>query len=130
MVPSPANIGDFSAVCWIFGRRLQQHLRVPVGLVQNQVGGTAVERWSSSAALRKCDQTRGTRMAVCKESPASPPFGADYLAPQDINASQDLNATYYNGMIAPWLPMAVRGAIWYRTSAGSQTSAVAVAQTD
>eukprot|EP00966_Prymnesium_polylepis_P138749 3206236-Prymnesium_polylepis.1 len=47
-------------------------------------------------------------MAVCKEGPAAPPIGADE------EAAQDLNATYYNGMIAPWLPMAVRGALWYQ----------------
>jgi len=33
-----------------------------------QVGGTAVERWSSTEALGKCDQTRGSKMAVCKDS--------------------------------------------------------------
>ena len=33
-----------------------------------QVGGTAVERWSSTEALGKCDQTRGSKMGVCKDS--------------------------------------------------------------
>ena len=56
--PSPANVGPFSAVCWMFGRRLQVHLGVPVGLIQNQVGGTATELWSSAEALSKCDQNR------------------------------------------------------------------------
>ena len=40
--PAPDNMGGFSAVCWMFGRRLQSRLGVPVGLIENQVGGTAV----------------------------------------------------------------------------------------
>ena len=63
-IPSPANMGAFSAVCWMFGRRLQMHLGVPVGLIQNDVGGTAVERWSSAEALGRCDQGRATNWAL------------------------------------------------------------------
>ena len=111
-IPSAENIGGFSAVCWMFGRRLQQHLNVAVGLVQNQVGGTAVERWSSAAALATCDQSRGDRMAVCASS--DEPRGWE-SEPLFVEAeAEGENATLFNGMIAPWLHTAVRGTIWYQ----------------
>lgn len=135
-VPAPATVRGFSAVCWMFGRRLQQQLGVPVGLVQNCVGGTAVERWSSQAALGKCDQTRAGKMAQCKggtenagvaetkshfsyagaagtaSSAAALPLPAPQQHPAAMPGSQGANATLYNGMIAPWLKTAVQGAIW------------------
>lgn len=54
---SPQTIGQggwggFSAVGYFFGRRLQQELGVPVGLVQASVGGTPAESWTSAEALR------------------------------------------------------------------------------
>ena len=69
--PAPDNMGGFCAVCWMFGRRMQAHLGIPVGLIEIQVGGTAVERWSSTAALSKCNQERGSRMGTCKASTAA-----------------------------------------------------------
>ena len=44
--------GGFSAVGYHFGRRLQEELGVPVGLVQSCVGGTPAESWTSAEALR------------------------------------------------------------------------------
>lgn len=105
--PAPETISKFSAVCWMFGRHLHEHLGIPVGLVQNQVGGTAVELWSSQDALSKCDQSRGPdKMAVCKQ-----PNEGQRDEPMD---DTDRNSTLYNGMIAPWLNMSARGAIWYQ----------------
>ena len=45
--------GGFSAVAYFFGRRIQQDIHVPVGLIEDCVGGTPVESWMSPAALRK-----------------------------------------------------------------------------
>lgn len=42
----------FSAVGYHFGRRLQEELQVPIGLVQSCVGGTPAESWTSVEALR------------------------------------------------------------------------------
>jgi len=53
---SPQNVtdgfGGFSAVAYFFGRRLQQDLGVPIGLVEDCVGGTPAESWTSEGDLR------------------------------------------------------------------------------
>ena len=125
--PDPTNMAKFSAVCWFFGRRLQTHLGIPLGLIENQVGGTAVERWSSTAALDQCDQERSTRMAQCKTGSAADET-AWYNEMESAGFERSKvsytgeNSSLFNGMIAPWAPSttggvvstAVRGAIWYQ----------------
>lgn len=51
-VCTPASAAGFSAVGYYFGRKLQQDLDVPVGLMQAAVGGTPAESWTSWEALR------------------------------------------------------------------------------
>ena len=48
-----ANVGDFSAVGYFFGRHLHQVLKVPVGLINTSWGGTRVEAWTSREALEE-----------------------------------------------------------------------------
>jgi len=48
-----AEGGGFSAVAYYFGRRLREDLHVPVGLIEDCMGGTPVESWTSPASLRK-----------------------------------------------------------------------------
>lgn len=45
--------GGFSAVAYYFGCKLHDELHVPIGLVEDCMGGTPVESWTSPAALRK-----------------------------------------------------------------------------
>ncbi len=45
-------IGDFSAVAYYFGRKLQQALGVPVGIIGCSMGGTAAQTWMDDALLR------------------------------------------------------------------------------
>ena len=44
--------GGFSGVGYYFGRKLQQELQVPIGLIQAAVGGTPAETWTSTEGLR------------------------------------------------------------------------------
>ena len=50
------NSNDFSAVGFFFGSYLQQHLNVPIGLISDNLGATAVEEWMSNEALRQFPQ--------------------------------------------------------------------------
>jgi sialate O-acetylesterase len=79
------TVPGFSAVAYYFGRDLQKALGVPVGLIHSSVGGTAAERWTSKKALEA------------------------HAATKDLRGS-DL----FNGMIAPLIPYAIRGVIWYQ----------------
>ena len=47
------GFGYFSAVCWIFGREVFDALggKVPVGLINNNWGGTPVESWTTPETL-------------------------------------------------------------------------------
>jgi len=51
-------------VCWIFGREVFDALggSVPVGLINNNWGGTPVEDWSTPESLKACNVTADTTL--------------------------------------------------------------------
>jgi len=51
-VCSPDTVKRFSAIGYIFGRRIHLASRVPIGLIDNAVGGTTVEGWTSRKSLQ------------------------------------------------------------------------------
>lgn len=48
-----AEAGELSAVAYFFARRPQQDISVPIGLIQDCLGGTPAETWMSADALRQ-----------------------------------------------------------------------------
>ena len=55
-IVSPANVGvrfgGISAAAYFFARKLQENIHVPIGLVQEAVGGVPAETFASAEALR------------------------------------------------------------------------------
>ncbi|MBN2578639.1 MAG: 9-O-acetylesterase [Pirellulales bacterium] len=90
----PATVPDFTAIGYFFGRQLERELKVPVGLIQTAWGGTPAEFW--------------TRREILGADPALQGLL------QDQHAAQ-----LYNGMVAPLIPFAIRGAIWYQGESNS-----------
>lgn len=50
---SPETIADFSSVAYFFGRKLYQEEQIPIGLIHSSWGGTVIEAWTSSGALKE-----------------------------------------------------------------------------
>ncbi len=51
-ITTPQTVGNFSAVGYFFGRKLNQELKIPIGLVDSTWGGTPAEAWTSGEALK------------------------------------------------------------------------------
>lgn len=53
LVCNPKNLYDFSAVGFVFGRKLHKELKMPVGLIQSTWGGTHAESWTKLDVMKK-----------------------------------------------------------------------------
>lgn len=64
---SPESASGFSAVGYFFGRELQKHLDIPVGLIHVAWGGTSAQAWTSEETLLSlppvADQVKAIRAA-------------------------------------------------------------------
>ena len=58
---TPATSGKFTAVGYYFGKKIQNELHVPVGLIHASWGGTPSEAWTSPEALDHSAEFRGIR---------------------------------------------------------------------
>jgi len=55
-ITSPQSVGEgggLSAVAYYFALRLQEDVHVPIGLIQDCIGGTPAETWTSPETLRQ-----------------------------------------------------------------------------
>ncbi len=92
------GISSFSAVGYYFAKFLRAELKVPVGVIEADWGGTPAEAWTSAATLKTLPD-----FAKAIENPPA----ADKFGPH-------VPASLFNGMIAPIVPYGIRGAIWYQ----------------
>jgi sialate O-acetylesterase len=141
LTSQPENAPIFSAVGYYFGRDLQKALQVPVGIIHTSWGGTPAQAWTSSEAL-DADQTvkyyveelakrkqnwnpnqakEEYERALAKwKAAAEEAKAAGRKEPQQPRMPAEPGtgshdpSSLYNGMIAPLLPYAIKGAIWYQ----------------
>jgi len=99
------TIKGFSAVGYFFGKKLQQQLNVPIGLINSSWGGTPAEVWAPEEAV--------TTEPVLKAAAAK-------LTPAAWWPHQPGLA--YNAMIAPFVSYNIAGAIWYQGESNTNTN--------
>jgi sialate O-acetylesterase len=134
---TPESVRQFSAIGYVFGRRLHQVGQIPVGLIDTSRGGTTVEAWTSRASLEKIED--GAQLVTLWDQRASAFDPADDLKQQMKNwerhaeqqrkqgkeprpkpttprqgpaFDQNRPANCYNQMLLPLEGLAIRGVIW------------------
>jgi sialate O-acetylesterase len=143
-VCSPGTVREFSAIGYVFGRRLQMASGVPIGLIDASIGGTTVETWTPEDVLRKIDgvETRAmlkdwtdriaafdpqadlrARVAAYENRmkglrARGQPVPADSGPPTDLRpgpaADRNRPGHCYAGVIRPLRGLAVAGAIFHQ----------------
>ncbi|MCA1596030.1 MAG: sialate O-acetylesterase, partial [Chloroflexi bacterium] len=101
----------FTAVGYFFGRYLYQKLGVPIGLIHTSWGGTPAEAWTSGGALKTMQDYQP---AVARLEQAGAAQADEAAVTKQLNINQNSPTVLYNGMIAPLLPYAMKGVIWYQ----------------
>jgi sialate O-acetylesterase len=133
-VCTPENVREFSAIGYFFARDLQRALHVPVGIVTLTYGASTAQAWIRREAIaadpRLAPELAAFDAKVRAYVPAPPDELAQWAAaaekaraagqrpprrPRTSPVGDQHNPTVlYNGMIAPFVPYAVRGVIWYQ----------------
>jgi sialate O-acetylesterase len=130
----PETVPAFSAVGYFFARDLQKEIKVPVGIVTLAFGASTAEAWIRRETLAADPKLKPMLESFdAKVKTYTPPTPAQEKEWQETVAKakaagqrpprrgagdpvQDQhNATVlFNGMVAPVVPYAIRGAIWYQ----------------
>jgi len=132
-VCSPQTVPGFSAVGYLFARDLQKEINVPIGIVTTAVGASTAESWISREALvadpllkpmvdnfDACLKAYRANPAVTLAAGTRPPWPMNKALPAatarlgDPLRDQHEPTVDYNGMVAPIIPYAMRGVIWYQ----------------
>lgn len=134
------TVKKFSAVGYFFASELFKKLNVPVGIIYTTWGGTPAENWTSRSAMQNdtalAKLVEEYEKAVVKFKTEAPLFKEQQTMllekwKQDSAAAASANKAVpkkpapprnpaggggglFNGMIAPLIPFAIKGAIWYQ----------------
>jgi sialate O-acetylesterase len=145
-VCTPETAAHFAGVAYFFGKKLNEELNVPVGLIEFDIGSTGIEGWTPIQGFKgsKDEGMQAIYREVMSWDPTSEigkkameegiakvkawlPVAKEAVAQGKPVPEQPLlpaAPVYYNGptvlfngTVSPVAPYAVRGAIWYQGEA-------------
>ncbi len=134
---TPETAATFSAVAYFYGREIAAKENVPIGLIDSTWGGTPADSWVSMDTLGThpdllpafasrahfADEQTNLKAQIAAEKQeddaaraAGKPLPRHPWHPDETSWSP---AGLYNGMIAPFAPMSIRGFLWYQGETNS-----------
>ena len=135
---TPESVAEFSAAGYYFGVELERELKVPIGLINSSYGGSQAEAWTPVEYLNANTDLKATVECTKIWDEERPRVRAEYAeairkwreqadkqraagarpspSPGVPDALRDyrIAASIYDGMIAPLMPFAIKGAMWYQ----------------
>ena len=113
---TPANARDamvFSGAAWHFAVRLNQALKVPVGVIESAWGGSCIETWIPPDGYLASENFKGlaTRKIATEATPEQ--VAQAKKSGRKPSLHQQARACW-NAMIYPLAPYGIEGAIWYQ----------------
>jgi sialate O-acetylesterase len=130
---TPENVREFSAIGYFFARDLQKELKVPIGILRLTYGASTAQAWIRREAIAVNPKLK----PVLDEFDAQvksyvPPTDEQHKQwkdedeqaraegkkpsahPKDPVQDQHNPTVLFNGVVAPVIPFAFRGALWYQ----------------
>jgi sialate O-acetylesterase len=132
---NPETSPEFSAVEYYFALGLQKTLHVPVGVIESSWGGTPADVWIQSEYLRSKPEYRFdvfSAWAVAQDKYER--AMANYQAKKKAAEAKGIEfkgkmprqpwkpGELFNGMIAPIVGYAMKGALWYQGENNASTA--------
>jgi sialate O-acetylesterase len=141
LIVTPENVKEMSAIGYLFARDMQKELKVPFGIITEAFGASTAEAWTSREALAADPKLKplidsfDAKVAAYKTNPpdmtaamkawqeaATKAQAAGQRQPRrpsngDPIGDQHNPTVMYNGMIAPVIPYAIKGVLWYQGEA-------------
>ena len=139
---APETAASFSVIGYHFALRLQEELKVPVGIILSAWGGTRIEPWTGIEGFDAVPALQDFAADTRSKLPGSDAYRAaneKHLAaiaawtqavrtaldqkqqvpamppqPANLPLNQESPTSLYNAMIHPLVPFAFRGIIWYQ----------------
>lgn len=139
-VCTPQSAPGWTAVGFYFARRIQQETGVPIGLIDDNWGGTRIEPWIPPSGFEQVDSLAGILVDVtnrcqsyraelgkalgpleqwigdARKALTAPGADIPVQPPVPGNPYNDASfpSSIYNAMIHPIVPFGLKGAIWYQ----------------
>ena len=152
-VCGPRTVGRFSAVGYFFGREIYKALKIPVGLISVNWGGTRIEPWTSTYGFSTQPSLKGIYnqlQANVAGTPKNIELSQKAIADMEkwlaeakkaVDARQHIPdlpdfpngiryinqrqpTVLFNNMVAPLTKYALRGMLWYQGEANLGDGAV------
>lgn len=101
---NPETVRSFSAIGYLFGRKLFEELQVPIGIIESSWGGTPIECWLPGNSIQK-----------------HPEIKVPDTISKDEN-KQKRPTFLYNAMIHPFKNYTIKGFLWYQGEGNRKNS--------
>ncbi|MFA5046273.1 MAG: sialate O-acetylesterase, partial [Paludibacter sp.] len=102
-ISSPETTPSMSVAGYFFGKKLNQTLKVPVGLIASYWGGTSVQNWTPSEIYQNNPELKKA---------------AESLSP--VNWAPMAPSVLFNSMIYPLINYRIAGTIWYQGESNTE----------